>query len=226
MEPPQPPPQPPPPPPPEPEADQSPEVELVGNFKSKLMMAAQRTRARGQAIPGPETRERKRAAVEHEDVEFALMPEVVRAEVKAPAPDPEVKAPAPDPGKPPGIYEVRQNPRWWPQFRQFTIDEHSDENTAFIEAVDTYKATNPRTWLGVSAILNQYIVAGAPREVNTSSGVRSQLSQFRLPERQVPAVPPEDLFGAAYGEIMDMLGRDTLARFRKKYPGRDKDVPK
>ena len=120
------------------------------------------------------------------------------------------------------------------QLRAFCAKEYSSENVDFWVAVEQFRdrhqhlsenadpAELKRVYEQGKLIFNDFIGAGAPREVNIPSSIASKIQV--LPKNSVPM----NFFDDAQREVYELMARDTFSRFKtelkEKYSSLNEDI--
>lgn len=120
---------------------------------------------------------------------------------------------------------IWNSPLWRGIFIQYAQDRLIDESTRFLQRVEQYKQLPQRTRQDAQQIVNQYIVANAPAQVNINNAniVNNIVNTLGAMAADPPAGMGAQrnpgfqtlltLFDTAAGEIRNMLILNNLGQF-------------
>ena len=98
------------------------------------------------------------------------------------------------------LTNCKADAQWWEMFCLWGAKNRMDEGTDFINAVDEFRRTGDGN--KAEQIFNEFLVLGAPREVNvsddTAKGVRAMFAE------DLPMISM-DMFDATYVEVFNVL---------------------
>ncbi|CAK4493412.1 unnamed protein product [Aphanomyces euteiches] len=103
-----------------------------------------------------------------------------------------------------------------PDARQFYMrylsSEFSEENLEFVIAVHAFKTSTTASWQDANAIVAEYIVETAPKQVNVEAKMREEVVAMLVHADEASAL---HIFDRAVDEITTLMRKDSFPRFKK-----------